>query len=313
MTAISELARVFVCWIFPVVYGLLGAAKLRTTSGAIKWLRTHGVAFRKKVAALDTGQDIKRDQIHAILDSTDADKYGIWGVLDYRLLKKGWPGNLFARIIFRVPILAASAILIVFFGSTYIAGSPVAKGVWLAVAIIYQVEVALICIEGMFAYITLGSYRRNYHINFREVDSQEQTTVRALDEISMFVPIAVTAIIVNVTAFCVAQIGYAGFASAQLPVGNVHEPARLFWNALYFVSTTFSTVGYGDITPQTWRAQLVTMLMHAQGLLLIVGMFSALISFGLRNVDAENPGASSERRSESPPIKGAASGDEPTV
>lgn len=268
--------------------------KLWTTSGGILWLRRKGIAFRTELAKLEATAkerncEIELSEIHSLLDQLDARRYGLWGVLDYTLLKPDRSAlvHVFARSIFRVPYLAAGC-LVVFIGISRVVPSQL-DGIWLPVAVVYQCEIALIAIEGIFAYVTLGSYRRNYHMNFRNQNIEVPSAVGLIDEITVFVPVLISALLVNITAFCVAQVLYAGFSSAQVPIGDISDLPRLCWNAVYFVSTTLSTVGYGDITPQSWRSQMVTVSMHAQGLLLIVGMFSALISFGLRSV-ATNAG-----------------------
>jgi hypothetical protein len=46
------------------------------------------------------------------------------------------------------------------------------------------------------------------------------------------------------------------------------------WNGLYFATTTASTVGYGDITPQGWRGHLLAVAI----MLTVIPLFSAVFS-----------------------------------
>ena len=55
-----------------------------------------------------------------------------------------------------------------------------------------------------------------------------------------------------------------------------------YWNAFYYISTTATTIGYGDITPQTEHERLFVMLLEFVGILI----FSA-ISGNIKNVKKE--------------------------
>jgi hypothetical protein len=64
-------------------------------------------------------------------------------------------------------------------------------------------------------------------------------------------------------------------------------------DSMYFVSETISTVGYGDIHPADKVGKLLSILMNAQGMILLLGVASSLLTFGLtRDHDAPstNPG-----------------------
>jgi voltage-gated potassium channel len=50
------------------------------------------------------------------------------------------------------------------------------------------------------------------------------------------------------------------------------------WNGLYFATTTASTVGYGDITPQGWAAHVVAILIMVTVVPLLAATFSLFTS-----------------------------------
>lgn len=50
-----------------------------------------------------------------------------------------------------------------------------------------------------------------------------------------------------------------------------------FFNRLYFIVTTITTIGYGDITPFSFRAKLLTILMILFIVIAIMKAFDSLI------------------------------------
>ena len=68
-----------------------------------------------------------------------------------------------------------------------------------------------------------------------------------------------------------------GFTILILPLGpsefnglDDERPRERFLNRLYYVMTTVSTVGYGDISPRTPRAKLVGILIMSTMLATVV-------------------------------------------
>jgi hypothetical protein len=92
------------------------------------------------------------------------------------------------------------------------------------------------------------------------------------------------------------------FAAVDLMIANADpeafsEPLGKT-DALYFTVTVFSTVGFGDITPRTELARILTMLQMLADLLvlgLIVRVLVGAVKTGLRRRDAADAG---ERSSE---------------
>ncbi|GHI02926.1 metal transporter [Streptomyces cellostaticus] len=74
--------------------------------------------------------------------------------------------------------------------------------------------------------------------------------------------------------------------------GSFSEPLTRT-DALYFTLTTFSTVGYGDITARSQAARLVTMLQMSTGLLLAgfaLRVLTGAIETGLQRKRSAQPG-----------------------
>ena len=66
-----------------------------------------------------------------------------------------------------------------------------------------------------------------------------------------------------------------------------------FLNRFYFVLTTFSTIGYGDITPRTKRAKLLTIAIILVIMVVVLKAFTGMISayhgvFDKYNKEIEN-------------------------
>ncbi|MGH6870037.1 MAG: potassium channel family protein [Rhizomicrobium sp.] len=155
------------------------------------------------------------------------------------------------------------------------------SGAWLAVAVICQLGVILSAFEGVCAYIIVGSFRRYYHVGLRLHDDKVADAEDTMYEVALLFPMLSSAVVTNVLAFMTAYVGWNAFETKiPAPVDQVGVVAL---QGLYFVSSTMATVGYGDIVPQTLLGQAVTILIHVQSLLLVVGMFSALMTFGLAN------------------------------
>jgi ABC-type bacteriocin/lantibiotic exporter with double-glycine peptidase domain len=51
-----------------------------------------------------------------------------------------------------------------------------------------------------------------------------------------------------------------------------------FLNRFYFVLTTFTTIGYGDITPRTKRARLLTIFIILLIMVVVLKAFDGMIS-----------------------------------
>jgi hypothetical protein len=73
--------------------------------------------------------------------------------------------------------------------------------------------------------------------------------------------------------------------------GSLSEPLTRT-DALYFTLTTFTTVGFGDITARSQTARVVTMLQMTGGLLLFgvaARVLAGAIRTGLRRQGRETP------------------------
>ncbi|HIC97774.1 MAG TPA: potassium channel protein [Aquificaceae bacterium] len=68
----------------------------------------------------------------------------------------------------------------------------------------------------------------------------------------------------------------------SLEVGAGNPYVKDFFDALYLVVITMTTVGYGDIVPITWEGKVLSMLLGAGGLL-ILSMSVATVSAGFFN------------------------------
>jgi hypothetical protein len=208
-----------------------------------------------------------------------------WGVLEYQLYRSGWFRPFFGRWIYR--LLSLSLISVVLYSILYgVNGAGRNAFMWAALAVIYQLSVILTAFEGIYAYIGIGNYRRHYHVGIRLADDARADSVDDMYELDILLPFVFSAIIINVFAFITAQNAWSRFAISNLPV-DTHDTLLTIVQGIYYVSTTMTTVGYGDIVPKNYWGYLVATLMQVQSLLLIAGTFSApchLVSkIGLRS------------------------------
>jgi hypothetical protein len=261
------------------VFGLLGLLKALTIGGAVWWLRTNGHKYR---AALEqcSPDGLTGSKLRGFVDACSGSRVFPWGVLEYKLHTRSRLLRLFGQNIYRFPTLPAFALA--GFMCVGFTGGAVSKVAWSAVATIYQADMILLSFEAVYAYIAIGGYRRYYHVGIRLSDDSAPDTEHDMYELDVFFPLAVSAITINVLAVVVAQYSWDSFVSSQVAL-DVSKHWSLLLQSTYFVATTMTTIGYGDIVPHRLWGESVTILIQMQSLFLIVGLFSTMISFGLNN------------------------------
>jgi len=268
---------VYISFSAGLVLMCLGLARLVTTAQAVGWVRHHGPTYRSKLSALRPGE-VSGKKLRELVNECDGSNVWPWGVLEYKLFQRSREWRIFGRYCYRLHSLSVFGLISYCFLGSHHQAFPVSV-VWLVVAITSQGGVVLSAIEGIYAYITIGSFRRYYHRGIRLEDDEKPDPTDAVSEVTLLFPMIVSALAANILAFMVASNGWGSFSVKDGM--DLSNQAILLVQALYFVSSTMLTVGYGDIVPKNILGELEAIAMQFQSALVVVGMFSALISFGL--------------------------------
>jgi hypothetical protein len=262
------------------VFGLAGLLKWYTTVGAVRWLRRCGREYRQKLQGCSP-HALNGAKIRELVDACGGRSVLPWGVLEYNLFRRSRSWQFFGRNLYRLPPLPALALLSYFVFGFH--GSRLEYIAWSVVALTYQIVLILLAFEAVYAYIAIGGYRRYYHVGIRLSDNETPNVADDMYELDIFLPLGLSAMTINVLAVMVARVGWHSFISSQVPFDDSQRWALLL-QCIYFVSTTMTTIGFGDILPSNLWGQVVTTLMQLHTLLLLVGLFSTMMSFGLRGV-----------------------------
>jgi hypothetical protein len=259
-----------------MMLGSLGLLKWWITLGGLMWLKRWGRLYKRTLQGYSSSK-LTGKTIREIVGRCEGNSARPWGVLDYLLCQKSRLSQTFARWIFRVPIMCGAAAMI-YLAFYSVNRKPWTAAIWTTVAIVYQIEIILIALEGICAYLAIGSYQKYYHLGIRLPDKETLDTRDEMSELNIFLPLFFCVVVVDGLAFLAAQSGLDAFKT-ELHVTNLIPQ---MFQAAYFVSTTMATVGYGDIIPKSTVGQIIAMLMHVQSFLLIVGLVSSFVAFGVR-------------------------------
>jgi len=132
----------------------------------------------------------------------------------------------------------------------------------------------LLSVEAIFSYATLGGYAGPFHMLSTTSDS-------LLLELKVLVERVVASIWSGTVA---AYVGHAGFQALVgktiLPfqAGGLWRAVSLLWQSMYFATTTFVTVGYGDISPANTWGQVVSFGIELQSFAVIAIVLASLFS-----------------------------------
>jgi len=155
-------------------------------------------------------------------------------------------------------------------------GARISTGAWLGYAILMvllAVSAGLV-VESIYANALFGGYGRRFRSSSPRAH-RTQVLVELWSLLACAEKIAVSAIGAAFVAGS-AMRAFRGFAAAGVGIaGSLH---RLL-DAIYFVTTTFATVGYGDIVPVTTPGKLLAVGIEISVFLLVViGLFMVSVS-----------------------------------
>jgi hypothetical protein len=104
---------------------------------------------------------------------------------------------------------------------------------------------------------------------------------RLLLEVKVVAAKVATTIFSGSAAAYVAYVGFGGLrgdALIALPVRGVVDVVKLFLEMVYWTTTTFATVGYGDILPSNGYGQFVAFLIEVQAFAVVAIVFASLFT-----------------------------------
>lgn len=268
---------------------LLLVAVLKATSvlQAIRWIGYHGAAYRSRVPKDDSSD---RQYWDAFAQNCGA--FFPFGVKDYRLrraivelegrglLLRGVGLALrFFQGVFDFPRLAAVsgvyALLVVPLSLT-----AAQRDVLYALVVCILATTILLSVEAVFSFAVLGDYARSFHMLSPATEKWSGTSQRLVELKVLAVQVAATLWAGAVAAY----VGHVAFGALKGDVlvtfaaCNVATWLGLLWQCLYFVMTTLSTVGYGDITPANAYGQVVAVLVQFQAFAILAIVVTSLFS-----------------------------------
>jgi Ion channel len=258
---------------------------LKTVSivNAIRWLSRRGEDYRlgitaKRVELAKRGKTLTAEHHMLIAEETEGDFFP-FGYKDMRLRHtQSRLVLLFHGILGRLERLTAVSALFAVVGLLLAMSHPsllvISRStyVWLLYTLLIGLLVCalLIAIEASYSYATLKGYAEPFHM---KKPRAETDGARLLLELRFIVFAAIVTAIAATAGVFVVSVGLHGFDGIpQVTAGNADQVAvaldRLL-DSLYFVISTFATVGYGDIHAADAAARALVVILETCFFLLV--------------------------------------------
>ena len=263
------------CAVDIIIMGLLirAGVKCWEIGAAINWLRTRGDVYRAVVLACDRTDATVLDAL-ALKSGGD---FLPFGFKDLRLRRfadspsRSRCGRLarrfsgcFQRFLFPLPHLnwiagvtcLSSVTLGISTNGDVFAVGPTTSA-WLMVALsVLLLTCVLLAIEAIFSLTILGGYA----VPFQKLDPHRSAGRSArLLELKTFVRVCANVVVASTTAVFVSASLLGSFAGLpRMTRVTVLSFTDHLVGSVYFVITTFATVGYGDIHPKRIEGQILT-------------------------------------------------------
>lgn len=262
--------------------------KVLAIFNAILWLNRKGVSYRQHLAIV---QPTLPAQYYQVFEKLNGDFFP-FGIKDFRLRQfaernEGYKvltygARFFQAWLFRYNrlILITSLYLFIIGGlvdldrvSLLLSSESHSRDLYL-LAIIALWSNFLLSIEIIYSYATLKSYAM-FHMH-----PHKEEGPLSISELKIFVWRILTTVVAGATAAYVAYLKYnalSGQITGREP-GGLYNRLKIYFQCIYFIATTFVTVGYGDIIPVNGKGQLIAFLIEIQSFSLVVIVFAALIA-----------------------------------
>jgi hypothetical protein len=134
---------------------------------------------------------------------------------------------------------------------------------------------SLLSAEAVLSYAILGGYAAPFHM----LSTKHRN--RLLLELGVVTGKILTTIFSGAAAGYVAWVAFGGLRGDALvtqPTANALHAVGGFLQMVYWATTTFVTVGYGDISPANGCGQLVAFLIEVQAFAVLGIVFTSLFA-----------------------------------
>lgn len=262
--------------------------KLLAIFNAIRWLNRNGVSYGQHLA-----QHPPKSQADYYLAFEECNgKFFPFGIKDFRLrryIEQG-KGNkvltygscFFQEYLFRFNRLIVVIILYLFIMgglipldqvTVFISENFHSFGLYL-LAVIALGSNFFLSIEAIYSYAILESYAGLFHMQ----TVKEGRSL--LSDLGIFVWRVLTTVGAGATAFYIAYIKYDALSGHIILRGQdgLWNRLKIYLQCVYFTTTTFATVGYGDIIPQNGKGQLIAFLVEIQSFSLVAIVIAIVIA-----------------------------------
>lgn len=267
------------------------AVKLWSIASAIHWISARGDAYRDGVRALraQSGAPSASDYEHLRL-SLGSD-YLPLGFKDMKLRRwrdnatGAWRPRLLRAVVFafflpRLTLFVGVYVAVVAYVTSAhvdltVASTQTVHVLCFLVAMTLLACALLMALEALWSYTTIGEYAGAFHGYALGASGAGRTLRAELGVLARCLAILVTAASSAVFVATTAWNEFTGVAHRAAGVPDFIDRAM---HAVYFVSTTLSTVGYGDIHPQTALGRGLTVTIELGGFAFVALVLSVLLA-----------------------------------
>lgn len=273
-----------------VVFGSLFVLKITSILHAISWMIKYGATYRNCCLI---SKPSKQHDFFMLFDKYHAGFFP-FGLKDFKLRRallnasvwnEGFLG-FFQRWFFTFQGLTFFATVFELAGAMIITQLPDSHSKqmcgWLLYSFIFLQVICqlLLMLEALVSYSIMGSYAALFHMQPLKSCLTNSGRNR-LAELKFFLKMTALSVLVSANAVFVTHCSFDSFSD---PIKEHYisitssSAVETYFNAIYFTVTTFLTVGYGDFHAFDFPGRLISLLIMAQGALLIIVVFSSLQS-----------------------------------
>jgi len=271
--------KVAALFLITLILLLIWILKMVAIFNAIRWLHHFGKSYRQYIKDKSL---VLQDDYYQAFESCNGEIFP-FGIKDYKLRRfKTHIARLFQAWLFRFNSLTGVTAFYLFFVGWLIALNRVPTSFsedYLHLALYLLALCALgsnflLSIEAIYAYSTLENYAVSFHMQRPEKKGLSS-------DLLLFTTRILTTVIAGATASYVAYIKYNALWGEHM---TPHEPGglcnrlKIYLQCIYFTTTTFATVGYGDIIPRNGKGQLIAFLIEIQSFTLVIIVFASLLA-----------------------------------
>ena len=282
-------------WIFTILFLFIALLKIVSILQAIRWIRKNGEAY---ISILHNNPPTSATDYYCAMEKAN----GTWfpfGVKDFRLRKFilhchteksfwkkycGLLAFLFQTTMYRFQIFAG-IVGSYAIGISYLSN----KSIFLSDSLIYLLYALTIIVLGTNALLSIEAVCcyaifRNYAMSFHMFSLEKKfwgSGDRFLTELKIVgAKIIITLYCGTVAAFVAFALldGFDGNSLPDDPIVCFSHLMNSIFQMAYFTTTTFVTVGFGDITPKNIFGQIVALLIEIQAFSIVALVLASLLS-----------------------------------